>query len=145
MQKYLVPDECYKEYGNDLDGCSRQEMQGCKGCICLKADFNQTLKCPICGKPLIIAVKSGVTACSDSNCEYGHVVIEAVQWNGNNFNEINNFCQGSCDLLDHLWINTLEGDMQATVGDFIIKGVNGEFYPCKPDIFVKTYEKVMGD
>lgn len=39
-------------------------------------------------------------------------------------------------------IPTLEGVMQAQVGDYIIKGVNGEFYPCKPDIFAKTYEKV---
>lgn len=39
-------------------------------------------------------------------------------------------------------IHTLEGDMLARVGDYIIKGVNGEFYPCKPDIFEKTYEKV---
>jgi len=39
-------------------------------------------------------------------------------------------------------IPTLEGAMQAQVGDYIIKGVNGEFYPCKPDIFAKTYEKV---
>lgn len=39
-------------------------------------------------------------------------------------------------------INTLEGTMTASIGDYIIKGVNGEFYPCKPDIFQKTYEKV---
>ena len=39
-------------------------------------------------------------------------------------------------------VRTLEGDMTAQVGDYIIKGVNGEFYPCKPDIFAKTYEKV---
>lgn len=39
-------------------------------------------------------------------------------------------------------IETLEGTMRATVGDYIIRGVNGEFYPCKPDIFEKTYEKV---
>ncbi len=37
-------------------------------------------------------------------------------------------------------IHTLEGDHECTKGDFIIKGVNGEFYPCKPDIFEKTYE-----
>lgn len=37
-------------------------------------------------------------------------------------------------------IETLEGVMEASIGDFIIKGVNGEFYPCKPDIFEKTYE-----
>ena len=39
-----------------------------------------------------------------------------------------------------LKIQTLEGEMLASEGDFIIKGVNGEFYPCKPDIFEKTYE-----
>ena len=39
-------------------------------------------------------------------------------------------------------VRTLEGDMTAQVGDYIIEGVNGEFYPCKPDIFAKTYEKV---
>lgn len=40
-------------------------------------------------------------------------------------------------------IETLEGKMFASIGDYIIKGVNGEFYPCKPDIFKKTYEKVQ--
>jgi hypothetical protein len=39
-------------------------------------------------------------------------------------------------------IHTLEGDMLATAGDYIITGVNGERYPCKPDIFAKTYEPV---
>ena len=39
-------------------------------------------------------------------------------------------------------ISTLEGEMKADVGDFIITGVNGEKYPCKPDIFHKTYEQV---
>ena len=39
-----------------------------------------------------------------------------------------------------IYIRTLEGVMRADKGDFIIKGVNGEFYPCKPDIFAKTYE-----
>lgn len=41
-----------------------------------------------------------------------------------------------------LVIPTLEGDMLAVENDYIIKGVNGEFYPCKPDIFEKTYELV---
>ena len=40
-------------------------------------------------------------------------------------------------------IETLEGDMTADFGDWIIKGVQGEFYPCKPEIFEKTYEKVV--
>ena len=39
-------------------------------------------------------------------------------------------------------IKTFEGDMKASIGDFIITGVNGEQYPCKPDIFEKTYEEV---
>lgn len=43
---------------------------------------------------------------------------------------------------DALTIRTLEGDMTASIGDYIIKGVNGELYPCKPDIFEKTYEPV---
>lgn len=40
-------------------------------------------------------------------------------------------------------INTLEGVMTASPGDFIIKGVKGEFYPCKPDVFEKSYEEVL--
>lgn len=41
-----------------------------------------------------------------------------------------------------LTIPTLEGDMLATPGDYVIRGVQGEFYPCKPDIFTATYESV---
>jgi len=40
------------------------------------------------------------------------------------------------------FIRTLEGDMKLTKGDWVIKGINGEFYPCKPNIFEKTYEKL---
>lgn len=42
----------------------------------------------------------------------------------------------------YLKVETLEGTMKANVGDYIIKGVQGEFYPCKPDIFEATYDKV---
>lgn len=41
-----------------------------------------------------------------------------------------------------LFIETLEGTMQARKGDYIIKGIKGEFYPCKPDVFEDTYEQV---
>jgi hypothetical protein len=72
------------------------------------------------------------------------VVIEAIQWNGKNYSEVNKFF--GCDKFisdgDRVVIRTLEGRMLAEVGDWIIKGVKGEFYPCKPDIFEKTYEKV---
>lgn len=44
--------------------------------------------------------------------------------------------------VDIFYIQTLEGDMQVKNGDYVITGVNGEKYPCKPDIFEKTYEKV---
>ena len=46
------------------------------------------------------------------------------------------------DRDEGLCIETLEGSMRADPGDWIIKGINGEFYPCKPDIFKKTYEAV---
>jgi hypothetical protein len=79
------------------------------------------------------------------------VVIEAIQWNGNNQGEIANFISKMLrtkytheegNPSGKITIETLEGDMTASVGDFIIKGVQGEFYPCKPDIFEKTYEEV---
>ena len=71
------------------------------------------------------------------------VIIEAIQWNGKNLTEIDNFVGGSiANKSTILIIHTLEGDMEASMGDYIIKGINGEFYPCKPDIFAKTYEEV---
>ena len=72
------------------------------------------------------------------------VIIEAIQWNGKNLTEIDNFVGGSIGIKGiSLVIHTLEGDMEASINDYIIKGVNGEFYPCKPDIFDKTYERAQ--
>ena len=68
------------------------------------------------------------------------VVIEAVQWLGDNVTEIAAFTKSAKFAQDAVYIETLEGTMQANVGDYIIKGVKGEFYPCKPDIFEQTYE-----
>lgn len=90
------------------------------------------------------------------------VVIEAVQWTGNNLRQIISFTDGPPETrTDHagmMWeqyealvaveglkIFTLEGDMFASPGDWIIKGVKGEHYPCKPDIFAATYEPVRSD
>jgi len=85
------------------------------------------------------------------------VVIEAIQWNGSNIVETYNFLENKSVTLNSevkvsgknfyiklgsLIIKTLEGDMKAEVGDYIIRGVKGELYPCKPDIFDLTYEKV---
>lgn len=94
------------------------------------------------------------------------VTIEAIQWTGKNLIDIYSFL---CDKsrkeiikeINHdfqdtrvwgnyeanivqngLYISTLEGKLKSDIGDYIIKGVNGEFYPCKPDIFAKTYEEV---
>ncbi|MDG7772353.1 hypothetical protein OK578_05735 [Streptococcus pneumoniae] len=71
------------------------------------------------------------------------VVVEAVQWNGNNYKEVIDFAENKIwfDALGNIWIATLEGDMVAKKGDYIIKGVQGEYYPCKLDIFAETYEK----
>ena len=75
------------------------------------------------------------------------VVIEAVQWKGDNAEEILKFTNAneekSMAFPSYIMIRTLEGDMNANKGDWIIKGVKGEFYQCKPDIFEETYEKVL--
>lgn len=70
------------------------------------------------------------------------VVIEAIQYTGENPTEIKEFVGENCRINKDgfIFIHTLEGDMSVCNGDFVIKGVNGEFYPCKPDIFDKTYE-----
>lgn len=94
------------------------------------------------------------------------IVIEAIQWTGKNLIDIYAFlCDKSREEIikeinhdfqdTHVWgnyesniiqgglyISTLEGKLKSDIGDYIIKGVNGEFYPCKPDIFAKTYEEV---
>jgi len=70
------------------------------------------------------------------------VEIDAIQWTGDNRLEIFDFCNMSYINDQELRIQTLEGSMIASVGDYIIKGVKGEFYPCKPDIFEMTYEKI---
>lgn len=73
------------------------------------------------------------------------VVIEAVQFTGSNCIECIRFMGGpwqNIDLheTDTPCVNTLEGTLHASPGDWIIKGVAGEFYPCKPDIFAATYD-----
>lgn len=78
------------------------------------------------------------------------VVIEAIQFvdDAERILEIQEFMGGGLLRVNYedpenpfIRIETLEGEMKAMVGDYIIKGVNGEFYPCKPDIFEKTYDE----
>ena len=77
------------------------------------------------------------------------IIIEAIQYLGNNFKEVEEFVGQTLlhyETIDEddftLGIPTLEGIMRASVGDYIIKGIRGEFYPCKPDIFKSIYEVV---
>ncbi len=84
------------------------------------------------------------------------VVIEVIQWTGENKYEVEKFAGDKTSLSVNsiyrpqghlpedyiLYINTLEGTMKAEIGDYIIKGIKGEFYPCRKDIFEETYEKL---
>lgn len=75
------------------------------------------------------------------------VEVEAVRWEGCNYDQVLRLLRFAGDRLTYippstLVIHTLEGDMTARVGDYIIRGVHGEHYPCKPDIFAETYEEV---
>ena len=76
------------------------------------------------------------------------VVIEAIQYNGINITEIESFVGAKLPTVwlsvedTQLIIPTLEGDMKVSKGDYVIKGIKGEFYPCKPDVFKSTYNVV---
>lgn len=71
------------------------------------------------------------------------VVISAVKWDGSNLQEITTFTDNKAMVKNNtLIIPTLEGNMVADIGSYIIKGVKGEYYPCKGDIFEDTYEEV---
>ena len=78
------------------------------------------------------------------------VVIEAVQVKDSTFeaphpNEEHVRGVTYDPIKRRVYIKTLEGTMTASLGDWIIRGVAGEFYPCKPDIFAATYEEVSDD
>ena len=73
------------------------------------------------------------------------VEIDAIQFTGNNLDELKAFISDDVYLDsddEGFVIQTLEGPMHASVDDYIIKGVKGEFYPCKPDIFNLTYDSI---
>ena len=83
------------------------------------------------------------------------VIVEAIQWTGDNLREVIDFTGLHPSARKWTWeefeevvkkkglkIFTLEGVKKASIGDYIIKGIEGEFYPCKPSIFKKTYELI---
>ena len=74
-------------------------------------------------------------------------IKEAIVWTGKNLEEVSNFVGDSLMPIERrpdyeLKIKTLEGEHVVSRGDYIVKGVKGEFYPCTPDIFEATYEAV---
>ncbi|MBF7023730.1 hypothetical protein [Staphylococcus kloosii] len=79
------------------------------------------------------------------------VEIEFIKFDGiDNAYDISEWAKGKIKYkvsrkfnIGYMYIETLEGTMTAELGDYIIKGVHGEFYPCKPDIFHKTYEIIQ--
>lgn len=74
------------------------------------------------------------------------VVIDAIQWTGDNYAEIFEFTEGKAypsePHSDTLIVSTLEGEVKAGKGCYIIRGVENEYYPCDAAIFNKTYEKL---
>ena len=76
------------------------------------------------------------------------VEIDAIQWDGENIEAISAFISDNdvfhIDVQSEIiCIKTLEGDIFARKGDWVIRGIKGEFYPCKPDIFEATYDLVV--
>ena len=72
------------------------------------------------------------------------VIIEAMQWTGDNQYEISKFIGDELLYIEEgkLLISTLEGVHAASINDWVIKGIKNEKYPCKPDIFEQTYEEI---
>lgn len=78
-------------------------------------------------KPVVIEAErfTGGFSFDEMGVEWGEEFMEQVIYN---------------HAANELWIDTLEGRMRADIGDYVIRGVGGEFYPCKPEIFIKLYE-----
>ncbi len=71
------------------------------------------------------------------------ITIQAIQWNGKNLNEIRDFLQYHAKVVNRgIQIKTLEGVIYAKESDWVIKGIEGEFYPCDDKIFRATYDDV---
>lgn len=75
------------------------------------------------------------------------VEIEALRFDGKSARDILVFCEGNAFITSpptgiYLYIRTLEGDIKVSPGDFVIRGIKGEYYPCKPDIFEASYDEV---
>ena len=100
--------------------------------------------------PIVSEQKKDDDKITSNNCDVKKyrkkpIIVEAMQNTGKNVFEIGKFSDGKCRPFYtpngyKFSVDTLEGTMEANVGDYIIKGVKGEFYPCKPDVFEATYD-----
>ena len=75
------------------------------------------------------------------------VEIEAIQYDGENISDLFEFVGDLSNLgidlkNDKIYVITLEGDMEISKNDYLIRGIKGEYYPCKPDIFEASYDKI---
>ena len=68
------------------------------------------------------------------------ILVETVRYDGLNFDEVKEFAPSVSEASGGIPIPTLEGDMRASPGDWIVKGVKGEFWAVKPEVFRLTYE-----
>ena len=69
------------------------------------------------------------------------IIVEAHAWAGDG-HELEGVCTGCREIPDRAHVHTLEGPLRVSPHDWIIKGVKGEYYPCKPDVFSATYGPV---
>lgn len=79
------------------------------------------------------------------------IPIEAVQWDGTNTSELMKFSrdvrfiyheEANKKVITEMYVQTREGDLYANIGDYILKGIKGEVYPCAREIFEETYEEI---
>jgi hypothetical protein len=93
-----------------------------------------------------MTAENGIPMSSARKFRKRPVEIEAMQFTGDNADEVCAWigeAGHTISLFGSFRIHTLEGDMHVSVGDWVIRGVQGEHYPCKPDIFEATYEAVV--
>lgn len=94
-------------------------------------------------KPVVIEAQHFTRHMGETVRDFESRAVEIARWCGGRF-DFEAKASDRTDIAYWITIPTLEGNMRADVGDWIIRGVKGEFYPCKPDIFEATYEPEAG-
>jgi hypothetical protein len=155
---FITPEQAVEIY-KDSPGCVPRSLKTWRKMAANKA------ACEVCGQPAWKYADTGMcfpctTGESDASDDYElageaamkyrkkPIVIEAQRLTPHNLEQVEEWCRGSIKgtaLPRHdrcIDINTLEGEMRANIGDWVIRGIKGEFYPCKHDIFEASYEAV---